>query len=1304
MEIQWRIALLGELRAEGDNRIVTRFRRQKTGVLLAYMAYYLQRSHLRDMLIDLLWPEGNIQAGRNNLSVAVSGLRHQLEPPGVPTGAVLVADRTSVRLNPASITTDVAEFEVALQSADRAGNRAERIQSLTRAVDLYRGELLVGYYESWILGEREHLAELYFQALAQLTGLLEQAGEVKRALEYARRGVNVDPLREEAHRELMRLLAAAGRPKSAMRHYRELERLLKQELDATPTGATRTLARELAVLAEEQVERSVDTAPATLPTGTVTFLLTDIEVSTALWERTKDAFAVALTSHHALLRRLFRQHGGYEVKELGDGFLAAFAGASDALACAIASQRALVSHPWPPIVKSLRVRMALHTGDVQAEDGDYHSLVLNLASRILLAGHGGQILCSEGTAALLRRSLEAGVQLTDLGVYRLKDVTATERLFQVDYPEMAQRVFPPLRADAGYAGHLPRVLTRFFGREAEIARVRELLLSEAVDAEGNLLGPGSGRLVTLTGPAGTGKTRLALAVAARLQDVFQGAVWFVPLEDLTDARLIADYIRNALRVPPSPDVEPLEQVVTTLARQPSFLLLDNLEHLLPSAASLVETLMKRDRKLTLLVTSRQRLDLPGEREFLVPPLPVPVGWESPARLLDLESVRLFVDRAQAVRPDFQVAPRNARAVAELCGRLEGLPLALELAAARAGVLTPTQMLARLEQRFELLARRQGQGQARHRSLRAALDWSHHLLSAELQQFFARLSVFRGGWTLESAEQVCEAPEALEFLEQLRECSLLIAEEGSDEIRFRMLETLRAYAREQLGVEEFVALGHRHAEYYLAMAEEAEPRLARADQGKWLERLEGEHDNLRAALGWFVERGQVEEGLRLSGALAGFWSVRGHWAEGLHRLAELLALPAAAAHTSARAKALDGAGGLAEKLGDREGARLLLEESLSLRRELGDRWGIARSLHGLASMARSEGKHEAACILGEESLMIRRQIGDPWGIAASLCNLGIVVRYRGDSVAARALYEESLGIFRKLGDQRSVGDALQTLGHIATDLGDYTGGRALHEESLAIFRELGDQASVATALEALGHLAYRQGDNDTARCLLEEGRAICRELGYQVSHAIMLIALGNVVEVQGDHEAAQELYEQSLGIFRELGEKRGIAWSLENLGAVALDKSDALAARTLHMESLAIRRELGEQPNIASSLYNLGMVAFFEKDYGAARAFYKESLAIQRNTSHKRDIAECLEGLAAVDNASGKAERAVRLFGVAAVLRERIGVPLPPLSRALQDRHMASLRAALDAQAFAAAWRQGRAMTLEQAMCAALAEN
>jgi predicted ATPase/DNA-binding SARP family transcriptional activator/class 3 adenylate cyclase len=1024
MDGQWRIELLGGLRARHGDRLVSRFQTRKTGSLLAYLAFYIHRRHSREELVDLFWPDGDPEAGRTSLRVALTSLRHQLEPPGVPPATVIVADRALVGLNPAAVTTDVLEFEEALGAAAQYGARlrapmasdAEKVERLEAAVALYRDDLLPDQYDDWILPEQRRLADLYYQALRDLAGEHERAGRLSAALTCARRAVGADPLREDARRELMRLLAAAGQPAAALEQYRELERVLTQELGRTPGTLTRHLAAEIerGTAATPHPPHTSHTShtshpphtplpphthtshtahtPHTSPPrpGTVTFLLTDIEGSTANWGETGDAYRATLASHHELLRREFQRHGGYEVSESGDGFVVAFSRAADALACAVAAQRAVEAAKSPAgrppgpssflLPASVSVRIALHTGDVEWEGGECRSLALHRASRLVRAAHGGQILCSEATAALLRwgglEGQDSAVRLADLGHYRLRDVPQPERLHQVEYFNMPRRRFPPPNAEAGYATHLPLSLTRFFGREDELAALAAMLAPDGCwvsgigcpDPKPETQHPTpetqhprpSTRLVTLTGAGGCGKTRLALEVARRLVEAFRAAVWFAPLGETAAPQEIPAVVLEAMREPRRSELDPLEQAMEALSRharapsgpEPALLVLDNFEHLVEEGAGVVRQFLEAAPALTCLVTSRSILELDGEREFLVPPLPVPAqgirSWVlgvgkgqagpntqnlTPNSLIAYPSVQLFVDRAQAVRPDFQVTKANVDAVAELCARLEGLPLAIELAAARAQLLTPAQMLEQLGPRGEpgldfLASHRRG-GVSRHRTLRAAIDWSYQSLPRELQRFFAWLSVFRDGATVEAAQAVCEEPLALLYLEQLRERSLIMAEglsgargvpgpAGTAGVGFRMLETLRAFGREQLSPTESATVERRHAAYYLALAEES---LAGGDPDLCFDRLEAAHENLRAALAWSlaaVEGGEWRVGgpdrsepqtpnprhpipnarhevaLRLVAALGPFWEQRGYWSEGREWASRALAASADAA--------------------------------------------------------------------------------------------------------------------------------------------------------------------------------------------------------------------------------------------------------------------------------------------------------------------------------------------------------------------------------------------------------------------------
>lgn len=1069
-----------------------------------------------------------------------------------------------------------------------------------------------------------------------------------------------------------------------------------------------------------------------LPTGTVAFLLTDIQGSTRLREEGGPASERAFAVHHRLLRDLFLRHAGHEVNQLGDGFLVAFERPADAVACAIAAQRALSQTPWPDGL-DLRVRMAIHTGDIALVEGEYRGLALHYASRLETAAHGGQIICSEGSAVLLRRGLDPGVHLVDLGAYRLRDIEAPQRLFHVCYPEMPPEPFPPPRAEAAYGSQLPASFTRFFGRQAEIAWLGDTLLRHET------------RLVTMTGPGGTGKTRLSVEVARQLLDPFRDAVWFVPLQEVRDASLIAGAVVAAMKLPRSPELDPMDQAVAALARQPALLVLDNFEQVVEDGAEVVCRLLERAPMAKCLVTSRRTLDLTAEIEYFLAPLPTPGSEHDVASVMACESVRLFVDRAQAARPDFEVTPANAQAVGELCERLEGIPLALELAAARAQVLTPAQILSQLDRRLDFLATRKRDVPERHRTLRAAMDWSFESLPPDLQRTFTRLSAFRGGWTIEAAEGVCEEPNALECLERLRESSMVLLDGGAEEageVRFRLLETLREYGHGLLSDDEAEALGRRHAEHYLSVAEEAESRFRGPEEKHEMDRLERDHDNLRAALDWFARAPDGAEGaLRLAGAVRKFWEDRGHLTEGRRHLDRALGLPGAAEPTAARLWALFGAGALADDQADHVAARALLEESLGMSRALGDKRATAYCLTSLSDEAVARGDTAAARAQAQEALETGRVLGEERLVAIVLCALGRVAFQECDWASARASWEEALGIFQQGGDENSTAMCLNNLGCVLTDEGDYAAAQRAFEEALVMNRRRGCQPSAGFQLGNLGDVARLEGDFALAAERYEEALAIARELGMRGQVADNVAGLGRVARMKGDYPAARALLEEALFTRREMGRYPNVNDSLSDLGILAAEEGDSASAQGFFAESLAISREIGFEDSVTRNLVGLSAVARREGDPSAAGAFADEALAIAERAGPKASLADCqrerglvaqeegdlgaagallegsleawaamgarpfvaqsLESLAGLRRAQGESGVAARLFGAAEALREAMGYPRPPRDREEHQLNVPALGAALGEDAFAAAWAEGRAMTWEEAVAFAL---
>ncbi len=905
-----------------------------------------------------------------------------------------------------------------------------------------------------------------------------------------------------------------------------------------------------------------------LPTGTVTFLFTDIEGSSRLWENNPETMRPALARHDRLLRRIIEDNGGYVFKTIGDAFCATFARAPDALAAALAAQQSLFGEAWQTDAP-LRVRMALHSGSAEERDGDYFGPSLNCVARLMAAGHGGQTLLSGAAQEMIHDCLPSDVIFRDLGLRRLKDLGRPEQVYQVIHPSLPAD-FPPLNTldNPDLPNNLPQQATRLIGRETQIAEIKDLL--------------GKTRLLTLTGTGGCGKTRLSLQVAADLLDRYFDGVWVVELAALTDPALLPQTVAEALDVREEPGKTMQRTLTDTLKAKRLLLVLDNCEHLIAACASLAADLLRNCPHVQVLASSREPLNVAGEQTYRVPSLSLP----DPKQIHTAESVsqygavQLFIERAQAVQSTFAVTSANALAVAQVCWRLDGIPLAIELAAARVRALPVEEINTRLDNRFRLLTGGARGLLPRQQTLRALIDWSYDLLTDQEKSLLRRLSVFAGGWSLAAAEGICtgEDSEVLDLLTSLVDKSLIVHGEGASEGgRSRLLETIQQYAGERLRESgEAEATQDRAAAWFLALAEEAEPELSGPEQAAWLSRLEMEHDNLRAGLSCYEQSREqsaegLEAGLRLAGALSRFWYVRGHYSEGRQWLGRALARTKP--ETANRIKALNGAGVLARCQGDYAGARALHEESLKISRQRADQSGMASSLNSLGVVAWSQGDYAEARALHEESLAIQRQLGDKSGMASSLSTLGVVAWSQGDYIGARALHEESLAIYRQLGNRRGIANLLSNLGIVAKDQGDYAGARALHEESLAIFRQLENQGGIASSLNNLGDMAKDQGDYTEAQALFAESLTIYRELGEPGGIAWSLGNLGDVAKDQGDYTEAQALFAESLTIYQQLADQEGIAYNSDGMAAIALGQHQPARAARLSGSASSLRESL-----------------------------------------------------------------------------------------------------------------------------------
>ena len=813
-----------------------------------------------------------------------------------------------------------------------------------------------------------------------------------------------------------------------------------------------------------------------LPAGTVTFLFTDVEGSTKLLhELGTEAYAAALLEHRRILRAAFGAHGGVEVDTQGDAFFVAFPTAPGALEAAAAAQTALAEGP-------IRVRMGLHTGTPLLGDEGYVGGDVHRAARIAAAGHGGQVLVSAATAALLRSD-----ELRDLGEHRLKDLSAPERLYQLGAGE-----FPSLKSL--YRTNLPIPSTPFLGRAKELDEVLALVSRADV------------RLLTLTGPGGTGKTRLSAQAAGLSSDHYPDGVWWVPLASLRDPELVLEMAAQVLGSKAG--------LAEHIADRSMLLLFDNFEQVVAAAGDIAD-LLAACPHLELLVTSREPLHVSGEQEYPVPPL-------APE-----EGVDLFLARARAVRPDFGADA----AVPEICRRLDDLPLALELAAARVKTLSTAQILARLEQRLPLLTGGARNLPERQQTLRGAIAWSYELLTPGEQRLFARLAVFRGGCTLEAAEEVTDGD--LDTIGSLVDKSLM----RHSEERFRMLETIRDYAAERLEASgEAEEMRRRHAEHFLALAEEAYPNL-KGSPKVWLDRLEAEQDNLRVALDGFEATSESQLALRLAGALYRYWYMRGHLGEGRRRLDRVLR--ADERPTAARARALVGSAVMAANGDYLATGRLRAEEALALHRTLGDAWGAAYSTYMLGYLATEESDWANAQPLFEESLRAFRELGDEHYSLLSTDGLAWISRELGDTERSRALHEDVLHRARAQSDEIVVAVQLFQLATLAFDDGRVQDALAMLKEALGINRDHDMPEGIVENLCIF------------AKFLAAEGRA---------EMAVRLMSRAEVLrdEIGGVSSWVAEMNEKTLAIIRAQLDDAALAEAWEQGQALTVDEAVALA--------------------------------------------------------------------------------------------------------------------------------------------------
>jgi predicted ATPase/class 3 adenylate cyclase len=873
------------------------------------------------------------------------------------------------------------------------------------------------------------------------------------------------------------------------------------------------------------------------PSGTVTFLFTDIEGSTRLAQEYPDAMPSLLARHNEILRQAIEEQNGFVFQIVGDSFCASFHNTSDALNAALRAQRSLHHESWDPA--PIKVRMGIHTGQAEIQEkGEYQGyLTLSHIQRLMSAAHGGQVLLSFAAQELVRDELPEGATLRDMGERRLRDVLRPEHIYQLIISDLPSE-FPPIKTLEVFLHNLPAQMTSFIGRETELAEIKQALKAH--------------RLVTLTGSGGAGKSRLSLQVGMESLPEFSDGAWLVELAPVTDPALVPQTLLSTFNLREDRHRSVLDVLIDYLRGKNLLLLLDNCEHLIEACAQISDSLLQACPKLHILASSREALGITGEFAYRVPSLNTPNPEKLPPldQLEKADSIRLFIERAATAKPGFILTDVNAFSLAQICFRLDGIPLAIELAASRVKVLSPDQIAARLDDRFRLLTGGSRTALPRQQTLRAMIDWSYSLLSDPEKSLFRRLAVFVGGWTLEAAESVCASPlqndilpeGVLDLLTRLVDKSLVVMEETAGEIRYHRLETIRQYSREKFfETDEVQAVRDRHLDYFVRFAELVDKKLKSKEQLLWQNRMSAEQDNLRAALEWGLSR-NPDSALRIAGAANLFWTAGGYSAEGFRWTQKALAQ---------------------------------VEKHPSPDEATGDQHLVARAkaLCGLTRLYLSLGDNASAKGAAEESVALYRQSQDRLGLAFALIVLAYPLEFLGERLPAETALQESYSIGRDEGDTYIICRALNRLGHVIVDLyQDRNLAQRYVEESLNMAREAGLRSQEAQAYEILGFIATHRQDHESARRYFQESARAYEEIGASFNVILEKSNLAHLERRLGNYAQALEYYRETISAFRNMGQTGAIAHQLECFGFIALAENQHERALQLFAAGSALREK------------------------------------------------------------------------------------------------------------------------------------
>jgi predicted ATPase/DNA-binding SARP family transcriptional activator len=1135
-----RFRLLGPVEVLADDGTPLALNSERERTLIAALVLAANRPVTANRLMEALWDDDPPATAANALQVHVSRLRKKLSTVRATDRLSSTAQGYVLLTRPGEV--DVERFQYLAVQQD---SRPARVRArLDEALGLWRGPAMSNVTSEYLRGEQVRLEELRRLAIERRIDAMLDLGRHNEVVGELESLVHAEPLQDGYRRRLMLALYRSGRQTQSLTVYREGRELLSEELGLDPSPELQAL--ELAILRHDP-ELAVATAISGASSGNrveglgedgessedpareVTLLFTDIEDAARLWDLHPDEMREALILHDALVREEIELAGGRIFKTVGDAFCAEFDRAEDAARAAIECQQKLATLVFPDPI-SIRVRMALHTAVCDRRADDLFGPAVNRVARLEAVAHGGQTLTSQATSVQLRANAPQ-IELIELGEHRLRDLGQPETVFQVQVPG-APEAFPPLRSldDPVVRHNLPAQISTFVGRVREISALRDLVSDS--------------RLVTMCGSGGSGKTRLALQLAAEFVDGTGDGVWFVDCSPLSSPELVAASLASVLGVGEETGRSIDQSVVQALARSEMLVVLDNCEHLIDACAKLADTILRSCPGVHIVATSREPLGIGGERVHRVAPLTLPPSdLVDPIEIAGFDSVELFVNRARLIRPEFGLDSSNASTVARLCRSLDGIPLAIELAAARLRSLSVDQVIEGLDDRFGLLSTGPRTSVDRHRTLDALVAWSYAFLNESEQELLVRLSVFAGGFSLSEVEVVCgefaPAFDITDLVGSLVDKSLVEFDPSNPEHgpRYRLLETIRAYAAARASEwpeSDVRALREAHARAFRALASTAAPRLREDDQALWVRRLDLDHENLRSALEHFLGEKDGESALSMAIDLNLFWRNGGHFSEGIEFFERGLTRESQPPSSELEVAALVAEGALRLRRGDGRVVQDVLREAADRARQLGHDALAADALAELAYLEGRQGELDVAVELANESVDLAR---------------------RGDDV-------------------HILSDSLSVLASIV-DRADRPGARELWGEALACARRAGNPRVTAVILNNLAGRDMRDGDLAAARLHLEDALAIGRNLRYGGLISACLTNLGLVAVMQEDFGAAWELYREALEVSHRIGSVANMAYSLHGLGLCQSGAGDARMALMYHSISSVLFEKTGE---------------------------------------------------------------------------------------------------------------------------------